>query len=345
MQNHSVNRVEGHEHTHCRPDGNSSPEGVTCPPASRAERIKLIFPEPHLEGDIHLSDHPSVPLTLLMGGQVYTVSLSRRDGSLEAEVARRAQAYAQQAQTFLASLRRDYERRLEELWREQCDMAQGLGWVIPESLWQAGAAVFLSHHQLCYLLPFRYHPQFIMSGQTRSRITDPAFAQPRLWSLQLLLNPREMRLTSVKLGKRGRGGRWTRVSHYHGSRSYDCFGTWQYPCDWDGTVQWLLNFRDQYERMLETINADSLLNSHPRGLPLFDNIQREWMTEEQPSGWDTRRVAPPPLPVNEPEEENDERDGSEPEDDDHDESAAEEAPTTEPVPALTPPNVWEVNQT
>lgn len=60
--------------------------------------------------------------------------------------------------------------------------------------------------------------------------------------------------------------------HYHG-RSYDCWGSLHIPERWDGTIHYLAGIRDTYEKAIATINKDSLMDTHPPGMPKFEALK------------------------------------------------------------------------
>lgn len=148
-----------------------------------------------------------------------------------------------------------------------------------------------------FLFPRTYNPEYVVTNGVRYKLADE--------DIKALIRDIYISYTISKEYKiihtdiLNSGG--SKFRHYHGGGN-DCWGNFQIPERWNGNLKSLSDLTTQVAGALRTINKDSLMTGHPRGMVDMDDLMErstklgvEGITEEreQPEGgWTTEEGAP-----------------------------------------------------
>ena len=119
-----------------------------------------------------------------------------------------------------------------------------------------------------YMFPHIYEPDSIVHDGARYEISDAdkvrikreMFVVLPVSSAHKILRPYMMDTD---------GGMF---QHYHGNNNGECWGSVRLPQNWDGRLKTLADIAYQLKAAVCTINRDSILNRHPRGMPEINDL-------------------------------------------------------------------------
>lgn len=124
-----------------------------------------------------------------------------------------------------------------------------------------------------FMFPILYAPQWIFTAKDRYEMKKEHaeyLRQEVIISYHISVDRRIVAV--VLLNQDGE-----KFVHYHGT-GYDCWGDFVIPEVWDGSLKALATLTYQLQAALTTINRESLMREHPRGMPsiidLFDAAKK-----------------------------------------------------------------------
>lgn len=112
-----------------------------------------------------------------------------------------------------------------------------------------------------FFFPFIYSPAYTITNGVRYAISSEN-SKIITRECYLMFEVKEKRISPpIVFNREGR-----KMQHYHGDVT-DCWGSVDYPREWDGTVKQLYNTMVVLTKSLITINLDSLMVREPAGMP------------------------------------------------------------------------------
>lgn len=125
------------------------------------------------------------------------------------------------------------------------------------------------HDYYMIYFPIHYAPEYLTSDFKRWRILkahQDAIVRDVLVGFPIFANwQMEVPLLYTLEGKK--------FQHYHGG-SYDCWGSHRHKSKWDGSLEQLYEYSRELEKMLKTINKDSLMKPYPPGMPEYAELEK-----------------------------------------------------------------------
>lgn len=119
----------------------------------------------------------------------------------------------------------------------------------------------------CFWFDFNYQLRYIVNNSIRYELCD----KDRIESYRSLLIRyqinREYSFVEIALFKPD----GSKFVHYHGG-SWDCWGSVKFPEKWDGTLYTLSTITKTLEKIIATVNFNSLMFDHPDGFPKVTDL-------------------------------------------------------------------------